>query len=519
MPWSGGRRRASGRRDDLTLSIAQAVARGEAVVRVTPDILPADPTDLYNFTPVDPPIDEADEALQVALWLRQLQADFPSVCLELADQPFHEEGQQRLTAFNQQRIQAAREVMEEVARPSPGGQTLHQALEGYSLYIKLNYLAPGGEITPGGNKMLRECKILREHHDDIPLDLFRLDAIEAMITHWKHRPMTKRGKMCSPETSRDMIKRIRTFIRWLHQSQSFRGWRKPADLESRPVRIAVTPEEVSARLSAAQVETYTIDELCVLYEYASPWERLLLLLGVNCGFGVAEVGGLMTTEIHLRQPHGQYPRDGSWIKRVRFKSSVYGEWSLWPQTVAGVEWQQARRGKTEHQALLLTRRGLPLSKPTAGNNRNNKIPNAWNVLLQRVRKDRPDFRRLSFNKLRKTGADLVRRFSDIETASLFLCHGNPQRIDALLDLYTNRHFDKVFAALDRVHEYLAPMFLAVADPFPADHKKHNPTVSLAQVKRMRAMKAKGFKVYKIAEEVGVTDDTVRRYCKTDKQEA
>ena len=63
--------------------------------------------------------------------------------------------------------------------------------------------------------------------------------------------------------------------------------------------------------------------------------------------------------------------------------------------------------------------------------------------------DYPDFRTLSFGKLRKTAGNLIKRFSDGETAGVFLCHGTPVKTDALSDVYTNRDFAKVFAAIKK----------------------------------------------------------------------
>ncbi len=177
------------------------------------------------------------------------------------------------------------------------------------------------------------------------------------------------------------------------------------------------------------------------------------------------------------------------------------------------------QGADGAQGPALEQTRLAAQYPDQGKQSEQQGAERLGVLLRRIQKDKPEFRKLSFNKLRKTGANLVRRFSDGETAAVFLCHGRPVKADALLDLYTDRHFDKVFAALDRVAEYLAPMFAGVADPFPADGKKHNPSVSLGQIKRMRALRAQGFTVRKVAEDVGVTAETVRRYCKTNHEKA
>jgi hypothetical protein len=239
-----------------------------------------------------------------------------------------------------------------------------------------------------------------------------------------------------------------------------------------------------------------------------------MLLALNCGFGRGEIESLTTDEVHLRTPQSHYDRSGSRIKRLRFKSTVYAEWSLGNEIVQAVEWLLARRGDTDQRALLLTETGRPLSEPTAGNNRNNKIPNAWGKLLGRIRKDRSEFRKLSFNKLRKTAGNLVRQFADGETAFVFLSHGTPCKAGDLLDLYTNKNFNKVFLALDAVRLHLAPMFARVAVPFPAaDAKEERPALSRGTISKSRRLRQQGFKVAKIAEEIGISEGPVRRYCR------
>ena len=504
--------------DGLTMQIALAVARGESVVRLVPpphcqmdaeqlaawDMFPGPQVPPAEATPAD-----------AAAWLRHLQGDFPDIGLEIADAALHEEGGRQLAERTASRVGRLRQELAEAERLPASGRTLHQALDAYCEHVKRTRLAPGGQgnLSQNGVTILTYVKLLKQRHDDIHLDGFGVTEIEAMLTFWRNRPMSKKGKPIAVDTAKDMIKRVRSFVKWLNKERSFR-WSKPAGLEWEAVRVERTHEEKSARLSAAQVDTYTIEELVTLYEYANPWERLLTLLALNCGFGQAEVVTLLTSEIRLRRRHDHYRREGSFIKRLRNKTDVYGEWSLWDATVAGVEWQLARRGRTEQQALLLTETGRPLSTPTKGNNRNSKIPRAWVRLLERIRKDKPEFRALSFNKLRKTAGDLVKRFSDGETAAVFLTHGQPVKTDGLLDLYTNRHFDKVFAVLDRVAEYLAPMFAAKPVPFPAaDAPEERPALSKGTIKRIQALRAEGYKLRKIGELLGIPAETARRYCR------
>ena len=73
---------------------------------------------------------------------------------------------------------------------------------------------------------------------------------------------------------------------------------------------------------------------------------------------------------------------------------------------------------------------------------------------------------------------------------MFLCHGQPVT-DAFLDVYTNRNFDRVFLALERVQEYLSPLWTTVPDPFPADATELHPEISLGTIRRIRSFTSKG----------------------------
>jgi hypothetical protein len=305
-----------------------------------------------------------------------------------------------------------------------------------------------------------------------------------------------------------IIKTIRHFVRWLNRNPSY-NWRKPADLEFMPVRITPTPGENARKIRTLQVDTYNLDELVTLYQCATGLERLLLLLALNCGFGQAEIASLQLEEIALDQRHPYYELTGSWVRRIRFKTGVFGEWKLWDETAQGIRWMMERRGTQKDGALILTREGRPLTQPTENNNRNNKIANCWGRLYQRILKDKPDFRRLSFNKLRKTAGDLIKRFSSGEIAGVFHSRGQVVPTDDLSDLYTNRHFDKVFQAIAAVRQYLTPIFEGVTDPFPDEIKK--PALSIGTIRRIKQLREQGYSQKKVAEMLGISESTVKRY--------
>ena len=191
--------------------------------------------------------------------------------------------------------------------------------------------------------------------------------------------------------------------------------------------------------------------------------------------------------------------EDSFVKGPRPKTGVYGEFLLWSETVNAVEWAIARRqnqsqitagpldGKdisaTPDSHLFLTEQGYDLTRQTKGGNRLQRIPNIWAGLLRRVRKDHPEFRKLSFGKLRKTAGDLVKQFSNGEVAGVFLRHGKVVKTDDLIDLYTNRPFGKLFVALREVEEYLQPVFAAAPEtPFPEKRKKGGPNITPGQIR-------------------------------------
>lgn len=285
------------------------------------------------------------------------------------------------------------------------------------------------------------------------------------------------------------------------------------------------PHEIQAKATTEQVTTFTLAELCILNEYATPLERVLLLLGLNCGFGGAESGTLTLGQVFLHQAHPKADEIGfastpndSFIRRVRLKSKVYGEHLLWPQTVAAIQWAITKRQRfgttTSDSILLVSERGEPLFRETEGGNYSQRIQNLWQSgLFKRIRMDYPDFRTLSFGKLRKTAGNLIKRFSDGETAGVFLCHGTPVRTDALSDVYTNRDYAKVFAAIRKVQDHLQPMF----DSAPKDlfRKPPNQRIGRRIVKQMHELQKEGLDEKAIARQLKLTVNTVRRHLQHD----
>jgi DNA-binding CsgD family transcriptional regulator len=455
------------------------------------------PVQDYHVGPV-----ELVDPIALLKWFNTLQTDFPMIRIRQVGS-WPQEARQRVKATASHH----REMAESAERLTREGQTLHLALDAFRDWHAENYRTLEGVPTQHAVVCQKQIETIKAHAKDMHLEAFGLKELDGLIRYWSQRPMSKRGRPVSKDTAQNHIKRIRAFVRWLHRNADF-NWRKPEDYEVGHIRI--TSSTAERKRSPHQVLTYNVEELAVVWKYASPKERVLIVLALNCGFGRMELSTLQTHELYLSQPHGVYDVSGSFVKAIRNKSSVYGEWKLWPETEAAINWFLAQRPVTTETALLVTKHGKPLNGVTKSNNYSSRVPNIWTKLLQRIQKDIPGFRVLSFNKLRKTAANLVRKAGDGEIAAVFLCHGQSVKSDDLNDIYTNRPFDKVFQTLDAVRTVLAPVF-TVPDPFAATARRRNPSLTLAVRERIVALRREGKSYNEIVCACGVAIDTVRRY--------
>jgi len=385
------------------------------------------------------------------------------------------------------------------------GVQFHLTMDRFKDHIRLTKKPGTDQPTASALQICNYVDLQKQHIADFPMSAMSLAKIDEILAYWTNRPATKRGKPMARDTVRDIVKIFRRFLRWAHREGV---WAKPQGYEVTPLRIRLLSEEFSRRAQAEQVDRYKRDELITLYHYATPWERMLLLLALNCGFGRAELSTLRQDEIR-----------GKFIKRIRRKTGVYGEWYLWPETRMALEWWAKNRPSSEIPELLVTKDGNPFWKRTESGNPNSKIANAWSRLLARIRKDHPKFRRLSFNKLRKTAGNIIRHLASGETMRIFHSRGRPVLNDELSERYSNRNFKRVFRAQLKARRYLSPIFAAATDPFPDDPRTRHPALSLGTIKKIKTMRHQGFKISTIARELNISAGTVKRYAKQDKPQA
>ena len=468
-----------------------------------------------------------------ARYLHRLSRDFPMVYFVPDEPDAYQDGRAKGRAIVEGQIGEIERFHRRSGNIAPDDiptatEMLHEAIDCCIEEVKQNYLLPGSDdVTAYGQSRIANLRRIKERHDDVPLSsLSTYDAVQAMLNLWRNRPIVKNSDPPRPvkkKTAQHHVAELMRFLRWLNRSARF-DWRKPEDFDELETRIAETPKERQERLSPTKVQTYSIDELRLLNEYATPLERLLLLLGLNCGFGASEQGQWMLNQIYLNQPHPRAdlirraygiepdPHD-SFIVGARPKNGVHGEWLLWPQTVEVLKWARDRRERIGNagpdSVLLVTERGRPFFRQTAGGNRAQSFSRRWCDLTSRIQADYPDFPHLSFGKLRKTASSLVRRFASGETARTFLCHGRPVPTDDLLDLYTHRPFDKVFQALRDLEAELAPVFDAAPENLFAQPTQQY--TGLKKVKSIMQLHGEGKSVREIATQVGISKSAVYRH--------
>jgi hypothetical protein len=385
-------------------------------------------------------------------------------------------------------------------------QTFGKAVQGYIEAVKETH------PTLWGTGKIRLVEFVAERVPDFVLNEFDMDKIDGILRLLASRPVSeKTGEPVSVSWAKNTIKEFRQFIRWLHKKKSY-GWRRPEDYEVLPVRVGRTQDE-RARITSLAVETFSLDELMVLWRYALPWERLLMTLGLNCGFGMAEIATLCREEVLFAKPHpfaeqiGLCPAHapGDWIMRLRGKSEVYGEWKLWDVTVAALQWIIALRPHPER--IVVPKGGGELHKKAQ---RNNQIANSWQRLLDRIEIDKSTFPRRSFNKLRKTGINLVRQHAGEEVASLFASHGKPVH-DELIRVYANPRWVKLHATTDSIRLKLDDIFKSVSEPFRPVEVRGGPNISLGRIEQIKKLVSEGKRICDVASEVGVSRETVRRW--------
>jgi len=554
---------------DEDLAIARALAEGKSEVPFSVEQLAPLDNRRFRFRPQSTSYKEelapTAEALDVdghfgpqaafyAEELARLQRTYPEVAIVAADSQVADAGRRRLTegaeltvAFVQQKQLL---LTGNYHQAKPSEPTVAKALDAYEAHITVKHqIVPDAEeglegrrLSDCGQSYLKQIKQVRIHNAEQlawPVSRLTFQGCDAMLEVWRKRPAKKdESGLMTIKTCQSHAKLLKRFFRWLSKSDDF-DWTKPHDFDELSLGIGRTNLEKSAPITvgARKIKTYTVEELAVLNQYAIPIERFLLLAGLNLGFKRMECATLRVGEIHLRTLHDyakyinfEFSKEDSFIRRLRTKTEVYGEWILWPWTVKAMEWVLSRRRSQTHitkgdgqgqeipfsptSLALLNDSGHSFTKPTDRGNPNHQITAAWTRLLNRIRKDegQENFPWLPHESLRDTASDWIREEFGGEIAELFLAHGSPLGANSLVECYTNKPFGKLFKALRWLEAKLKPMFDATpSNPFPEERKKRIGGLSVRQTTVIRELSRKKVSVQEIAAKAGCSLMSVYRH--------
>ena len=401
--------------------------------------------------------------------------------------------------------------------------TFHEALIEYEEKRNQDFTLDTGEFDGSGHHMVGLIRGFREHRTDFPLAELDFSRCQELVDHWRSRPASKHKKKetLGRKTCVNHIGELVRFFDWLHLTPKF-GWRRPADLHidlKREVKRLPCDRKSIKKL---EIDRFSVDELSVLYKYALPSERLLIVWCLNCSHGAAEFGRMEWEDLYLHSSH-PWVKEGlniptteadSWCGFLRPKTDVLGWWYLWPETVTLIEWwrgELTKRRQHEPKAeerVLLTNTGEHLYRD-GSRNAQTGFANAWNRLLNRIEKHEGagKVRRFPFGTLRDQLSDwLGGDENKAVVASVALAHGIPHRGDKLLYRhYSNRPWNALFKSQKEYRDFLDPMFNGIG----------NPLVEFDPLnERLGKLWATGVHdPSKLAEELGVSITTVQRRMK------
>jgi integrase len=227
-----------------------------------------------------------------------------------------------------------------------------------------------------------------------------------------------------------------------------------AGLIDRPVRFGADfsrPSTKTLRLHRAQQgpKLLTAQEIRRLIDAATLQHRAMLL-GINCGFGNADCGGLPLSTLDL---------DRGWVAFPRPKTGIDRRAALWPETVQALRAVLSARKEPKDEAnaglVFVTRTGQPWAKDTAENPLSDMTAKLLKKLGINGRKG------LGFYTLRHAFRTVADEAKDQPAADFIMGHEVPHMSSVYRETISDA---RLRAVTDHVHAWLFP----AAKPAPAE---------------------------------------------------
>ena len=171
------------------------------------------------------------------------------------------------------------------------------------------------------------------------------------------RLRTRMAKNLSPVTLGNRMNKVRVVFNYGDKSDLMTDKMKFGEGFKRPSKKTLRRHK-----QEQGPKMFEAEEIRGMVEAAGQPLKAMILLGINCGFGNADVGTLPMKPLDLA---------GGWVNYWRTKTGIGRRCPLWPETVEAIEeWLTARpRPKNEEHAglVFLTAKGDTWAKETSDN--------------------------------------------------------------------------------------------------------------------------------------------------------
>ena len=228
---------------------------------------------------------------------------------------------------------------------------------------------------------------------------------QVLIDYRTHLLQQVADKKLAKTTASDRLSSVKSFIRWLWQTEAIADL--PRVLHSRSKSLEIGK-------SSRRITTFSESEIAVLLGRASERTRLYILLTLNTAMTQKDMADLTFDEIDWEQ--GRIIRKRSKTRNSESVPTV--SYKLWPETK---DLLLKQRSKKSTGRVLLNARGEPLwqEQLTAEGRyrKTDNLRNAFDRLRRKTHIDKP------FTSLKKTSASLLRESQQFNSVvGLFLGH-------------------------------------------------------------------------------------------------
>lgn len=162
------------------------------------------------------------------------------------------------------------------------GQFLHSAFDDWAeRFVKTEYKEPDGIVSFYGSKLLYRVVLLKARLPNHDLGELDLQGCDALFATFRQRPLKDGSttEVMSRKFCYDVNKDLKRILKWVHLQPQW-DWRKPEDFDT--IKLQPRENDADVEREAEDKPMWTLEELKILWQYASPLQRVVMLLGLNC---------------------------------------------------------------------------------------------------------------------------------------------------------------------------------------------------------------------------------------------